>query len=139
MAESSTASIGNPTDSDETSADVVKENGIENIPVDSKKTEISVEPDVKPKTEDVSAIASSKKKKKKKKKKGAGDDNDDKDTVDGDVTKETMAINSNSVKDLHKAFQKMLNDDKMSHREEEEGKIKKYEFWETQPVPKLGR
>ena len=113
-----------PTNSDDSA---VIENGIEEHKEDPGETIAPVCSDVKPKTDDV-APSSSIKKKKKKKKKG------DIDTVDG---ADDETVNSNSTKDMQIALRRMMVDDRKPRVDEDE-KSKKHEFWETQPVPKLG-
>ena len=74
-----------------------------------------------------------KKKKKKKKKKGQSDESDQ---LNGESSKAlaSSASNARGVDQFQKAFQKMV----IEENRPENGKDKKFEFWDTQPVPRLG-
>jgi len=74
-----------------------------------------------------------KKKKKKKKKKGQSDESDQ---LNGESSKAlaSSASNARGVDQLQKVFQKMVIEGNQSESELD----KKFEFWDTQPVPKLG-
>ena len=74
-----------------------------------------------------------KKKKKKKKKKGQSDESEQ---MNGESSKAlaSSASNARGVNQLQKAFQKMIIEGNQSESEMD----RKFEFWDTQPVPKLG-
>lgn len=73
-------------------------------------------------------------KKKKKKKKGKSDEG-------SDTAVESLpspAVNLQNLRELQKSFERLRAAEVKAPKTTEEAMKKKYQFWDTQPVPKLG-
>lgn len=108
-------------------ADKLEENDPQNE-LEQEEDDETIEP-----SQNVEA-GGAKKKKKKKKKKGQSDESDQ---LNGESSKAlaSSASNARGVDQLQKVFQKIIIE---GNQPAENEKDKKFEFWDTQPVPKLG-
>ena len=78
-------------------------------------------------------------KKKKKKKKGKGDGGNE--TVSPETLPGSTGVNLQNLRqlqNLQKSFELLRADEAKAPKTTEEALKKKYQFWDTQPVPKLG-
>lgn len=88
------------------------------------------------KGEQVSASGGSKKKKKKKK--GKGDGGSDTLSPESLPTAAVNVQNLRQLQNLQKSFELLRAGETKAPKTKEEALKKKYQFWDTQPVPKLG-
>ena len=67
------------------------------------------------------------------------DGNGDTVTTVSDGDKHSAGMSPTSAKEMHKAFKRMFIDNRnAAGTDDKSKKDKKYQFWDTQPVPKLG-